>query len=468
MPVIVLHSDPAVPSVTFTLIVQLVDAASVNPVRLMLLEPPVALTTPPLHVVIRPLDTATAMPVGSVSVNPIPESETGVGFGFVTVKVKVALDPSGPLEALKAFVTVGGPATSSDAVPGVELPPFVEVAITLLFFWPAVVPVTPTEIVHPPLAASVNPLSDMTDAPALAVNVPAQPFVAPGGVSTTRPEGRLSVKPTPVSPPVAVSRFGFEIRKVTTVLEPVVISGTAKVFVIVGGANTENFAVALEPAPLSVALMTPVVFVFRPIMRLVSTTLTEKLQDALAASVAPVSVILVDPGVAVTVPEGQLPGPLELTTARPAGARGSVKAIELSEAIESVFGFAILNVIVVVPPGMIPFGLKLFVRTGGSTMVIIACAVKPAPPFEEFMVALFITVPPGYCPATITVSVQELFIGTELPVRTTLPVPAVATTVPGQVPPTVFGFARINPLGKLSVMLTDVSASVLALGFVMV
>jgi hypothetical protein len=463
-----LHSEPTCPSLTFTDTVQDAAAASVTPESTMLLEPPVAVTVPP-QVVLRPLGVATVMPVGSVSVNPIPERETGLGLGFVTVKVKVALEFNGPLGALNAFVTVGGPATSSDAVPGVELPPFVEVATTLLFFWPGAVPVTPTEIAQEPLAASVNPLRDMTDAPALAVNVPAQPFVAPGGVSTTRPEGRLSVKAIPLRVPVEVSVFGFEIKNVTTVLEPVVISGTLKLFVIIGGANTENFALALDPAPLSVALMTPVVFVFKPVTRLVSVTLTAKVQDAFAASVAPVRVMLVDAGVAVIVPEGQLPvRPFGLATASPAGARGSVNVIELSEAMESVFGFVTVNVSFVVPPCAIPLGLKLFVRTGGFTMVILACAVTPAPPFDELTVALFVIVPPGGVPATVTVSVQEPPMATELPKRNTLFVPATAVTVPGHVPPVGLGVARISPAGNVSVTLTEVSASVLPAGFVMV
>src|SRR5581483_11224317 len=82
--------------------------------------------------------------------------------------------------------------------PGV-VPLWVEVAATVFVLVPAVVAVTFTLKVHAAAGARVAPASVTAWPPALAVIVPPPQLpVRPLGVATTRPEGRLSVKPTPV------------------------------------------------------------------------------------------------------------------------------------------------------------------------------------------------------------------------------------------------------------------------------
>src|SRR6266550_3212246 len=100
------------------------------------------------------------------------------------------------------LVAGGGAAptvTLAKAVPPV--PPSTEVtAPVVLFFVPAVVPVTFTLKVHDALATSVATVKLMLPDPATAVIVPPPQLpVSPFGVETTRPAGNVSVKPTPVN-----------------------------------------------------------------------------------------------------------------------------------------------------------------------------------------------------------------------------------------------------------------------------
>src|SRR5438067_2284058 len=87
------------------------------------------------------------------------------------------------------------------------------VAVTadvVLAFVPGVVPVTFTEKVQDPAAASVAPVRLIVPLPATARIVPAsQDPLRPFGVATTSPAGRVSVKPTLLTAIV----FGFVIVK---------------------------------------------------------------------------------------------------------------------------------------------------------------------------------------------------------------------------------------------------------------
>jgi len=130
----------------------------------------------------------------------------------------------------------GGPAaptvTLADAVPPV--PPSTEVtALVVLFFVPAVVPVTFALKVHEALPASVAPVKLMTPDPAVAVIVPPPQLpVRPFGVETTRPAGNVSVKPTPVN----VDALGLLMVKVSEVDAFSAMLAAPKDFTTVGGA----------------------------------------------------------------------------------------------------------------------------------------------------------------------------------------------------------------------------------------
>lgn len=79
-------------------------------------------------------------------------------------------------------------------------------------------PVTLTENEQDPFTASDAPVSAMLEDPATAVIVPLQPFgllIMLLGVDTTNPEGKLSVKLTPV---IAGFPLGLPIVNVNAVL----------------------------------------------------------------------------------------------------------------------------------------------------------------------------------------------------------------------------------------------------------
>src|SRR4029077_15469866 len=113
------------------------------------------------------------------------------------------------LAAPKALMITGGATTVIDAFEVLPVPALVEVAWTLLFFTPAVVPVTFTEIVQLAAGAKVAPDKLTEEDPATAVAVPLHVLVRPFGVATTNPAGRLSVKATPL-----IVRFAFVLLSV--------------------------------------------------------------------------------------------------------------------------------------------------------------------------------------------------------------------------------------------------------------
>jgi hypothetical protein len=92
---------------------------------------------------------ATVRLLGSESVNPTP-LKLCVVFGFVRVKLTLVVPFKGTLDAPNALAMVGGATTVSAAVLlVVPVPPSTDViAPVTLFFTPAVVPCTVTDIVH--------------------------------------------------------------------------------------------------------------------------------------------------------------------------------------------------------------------------------------------------------------------------------------------------------------------------------
>jgi hypothetical protein len=175
------------------------------------------------------------------------------------VKLRFVEPFSGMLEAPKDFVITSAPTTVMDAFEVLPVPASVEVIVTELFFTPAVVPVTFTEIAHVALAARVPPERLTVDAPAVAVAVPPHVFESEGVLATTRPAGKLSVKARPVS---ARLEFGLLTLKVSEVVPFTATDAAPNALAIDGGVATDKFAVAVLPVPPLVDVTAPVVLVY--------------------------------------------------------------------------------------------------------------------------------------------------------------------------------------------------------------
>src|SRR5579859_7259744 len=216
----------------------------------------------PPHIVADEL--ATVSPVGSVSVNATPVSTTVLAAGMVMVSEVVAFWAM--TLGLKTFAIEGGAITVNTAVLlAVPVPPSVEVtAPVVLFFTPAVVPVTLTENVHddPTAGDAVNVPPDrlMMPLPAVAVIVPLpQEPVMLGVAATTTPAGKLSVKATPLS---ALKVSGLVMVKLSVLLAFNTILVGLNDLVIAGGATTVRLADAVLPVPPLVEATLPVVLVY--------------------------------------------------------------------------------------------------------------------------------------------------------------------------------------------------------------
>jgi hypothetical protein len=230
---------------------------------------------------------------------------------------------------LKALLIVGGATTATLALAVVPFPPSVEVMlVVVLFFAPAVVPVTFAVTMQTAFAVSVTPLNVKLPDPATAVAVPPHVLLNPLGVEITSPAGSVSVKPTPLS---ALLAFVFEMLNVR-VVEP--FSGVVappKVLVNVGGAITVRFAVLLaRPVPPFVALTAPVVLALAPAV--VPMTLTASVHVAFTAIVPPVKLTVLAPATALGVPPHVVVNPLGVATTRPAG-NASVNATPVSATV---------------------------------------------------------------------------------------------------------------------------------------
>lgn len=105
------------------------------------------------------------------------------------------------LELAKAFIIAGGATTVVVAVAVLPCPPFVEqTLLVVLFLTPALVPVTLTLKVQELFVANVAPDKRIEpDPPVAEIVPPLQELVNPFGVATTKPAGKVFVKPTPVS-----------------------------------------------------------------------------------------------------------------------------------------------------------------------------------------------------------------------------------------------------------------------------
>ena len=199
------------------------------PERLMVPAPAVAV---PPHDEARLPGVATIIPAGRVSTKPTPISAAML-LGFAIVKLTVVVPPGTNLLGAKLLLMTGGAITVRLAFE-VLLLPSGEVAVTELFFTPAVIPVTFTVKLQLVPGASIAPDRLIIDAAAVAVMVPPpQAPVSPFGDATINPAGRLSMNPAPVR---VFEVFGFVIVKLRPVLPFKGIVGAPKLFVMVGGA----------------------------------------------------------------------------------------------------------------------------------------------------------------------------------------------------------------------------------------
>jgi hypothetical protein len=109
---VVLTCAPAAVPVTFTENVQLLLAAIVPPVRLMVFVPWVAVIVPAPQVPVRPFGVEMIRPAGSVSEKAMPLS--GVPFGLVMVKLRLVEPFRGMLAAPNALAMLAGPTTVTE------------------------------------------------------------------------------------------------------------------------------------------------------------------------------------------------------------------------------------------------------------------------------------------------------------------------------------------------------------------
>jgi len=285
------------------------------PLRLMLLLAAVAVSVPP-QVLLAAFGLATTSPETRVSEKATPLKAVPV-LGLEIVNVTLVEPLSGTLVAPNALLMLGGATTVRLAVLLVAPAP-VSVELTapvVLDLVPAIVPVTFTVMEHEPLYASVPPDRLTVPEPAVADNVPLHVLLAPFGVATAKPEGRVSVKLTPVSTRPALGLLMLNVKLV----EPLSgIVAAPKALLMVGGLDTLSVAVLLvAPVPPLVELTLPVVLLLVP--EVVAVTFTLTAHEPLAAIVPPLRLMELLFAAAVNVPPQLLVAPGVLATCSPAG-----------------------------------------------------------------------------------------------------------------------------------------------------
>ncbi len=205
---------------------------------------------------------ATVSPVGNVSLKATPVKATVLAAGLVRVNCNEVVAFTAMAVGLNALAIEGGAIMVRIAVLLVApVPPSVELTFpVVLLLLPAVVPVTFTEKVHDEPAAgdavSVPPERLMLLLPAIAVIVPLpQEPVMLGGVATTTPAGRLSVKATPLR---ALAVLGLVMVKLSVLLLFNTTLVGLKALLMVAGADTVRLAVLLAtPVPPLVEVIVP-------------------------------------------------------------------------------------------------------------------------------------------------------------------------------------------------------------------
>ena len=364
--------------------------ASVPDARLMEPDPPTAVTVPP-QVLLRFGVEATTKPAGKLSVNAMPLSATPV-FGLLMVNVSEVVPFNGMLAAPNSLLIEGGDATVRFAEAVLPVPPLVEVTFpVVLVYWPDAAPVTVTLNWHCPPTGMLAPVN-VIPVGAVVVSVP---LLGPQALlvevlATVSPVGRVSVKATPVS--ASTFAAGLVMVNVSEVVAFRAIVEGLNTFAMDGGATTEMLSVAVPPVPPSVEVTLPVVFVCCPAAMPV--TLTENVQDVLAAIVPPLRLMTFVPATAVIVPAPHVPvRPFGVETTRPAG-NVSLKATPVSATV--VLGFVMVKLSEVVPFNAMLAAPKIFAMVGGATTVMEALEVLPVPPLVDVTWTLF-----GFTPAVV-------------------------------------------------------------------
>jgi hypothetical protein len=455
---VVLFIVPPLVPVTFIVMVQEVLAAREPPARFTEVAPELAVKVPP-QVSETPGVAATANPAGNVSENETPVM--AIVFGFVIVKVRVVVPFRATDVAPKDLVIVGGLATLILADAVLPVPPsFEETFPVVLFFTPTVEPVTFTLTVQEVLAATEPPVRFTEVAPALAVKGPPQVFDGFGGVATTNPLGKESVKVIPVRD----VPLGFVMVKVREVVPLRATFAAPKAFEMAGGATTVRVADAVLPVPPLVEAM--VLVVFSQVPAVVPFTFKTTVQEApgLRLMFCGFAWLL---EMLIAKPEGQV----WLTRAdagvklNPLG-RVSVKLIPVS--IVVVLGFVITNVMVVLPFNGMDVAPKVLESVGGPITVSVAVLeVVPVPPSFELIAPVVLFLTPAVVPVTFTEIWQFALAAKVAPDRFTEVAPDVAVKVPVQVVEMPGLDATANPAGSESVKEMPVEAAVV-LGFAMV
>jgi len=279
----------------------------------------------------------------------------------------------------------------------VPVPPLAELTLpVVLFFTPAVVPVTVTLKLQAPPWAIEPPVSVIVPGAVVVTVPPPQPLAEP--FATVKPEGRLSVTVTPVNPTVL---FGLVIVKLSEVLPFSGIVDAPNPLLIEGGATTVTIAVLLVvPGPDSLELTLPVVLLFGPAV--VPVTVTLNMQLPPPAMDPPLKLIRFPPLVVTVPPPHAADDPL--ATVNPAG-NVSVKLTPVmpSEALVLVM----VNVRLVVPPSGIVDAPNDFMIVGAEATVTDALApVAPVPPLVELAGVVWLFLTPPVVPVTVTLKVQ--------------------------------------------------------------
>src|SRR5581483_3724557 len=414
---------------------------------------------------------ASFSPAGRLSVNATPLNALAV-FGFVTVKLSVVLLLSGMVFGLNDLLMVGGATTVTVAEAVNPIPPSVDVtALVVLACDPAVMPVTLTENVQddPAPGEAVNVPSDKLTVEGLpggllivAVIVPLPQLPVIVVDASFSPAGRLSVNATPLS---ALAVLGFVTVKLNVVL---LLSGMLvglNALLIVGGPTTTSDVLDVFPVPATVSL---IVTLLGAVPATVPLTLSEIVHDAPAARLAPVKLMLPDPGVAGGVVLQVLVKPFGVATTSVPGAalgRVSVNEIPLSTDTALLFGFVIVKVRLVVPLSGILLVPNTLPMVGGLITVRLglAVAVLPLPASVESIVTLLGFIP-SEVPVTFTFIVHGLALTGRAAFRKLMlvapglavilpPQPLTtpgddATTRPGTVPP------EVRSSVKLALMVT--------------
>ena len=315
---------------------------------------------------------------------------------------------------------------------------------TLLFFTPAVVPVTFADTTH--VAPDGRLASDRltADEPVTAVAVAPQVLLRPLGAATARPAGKLSVKPTPFKVKVL---FGLLMLNVSDVVPLSGIVEAPNVLAITGGLATVKFAIAVLPIPPSVELTLPETLVYCP--DAVPVTFTVAVHVPPAAMLPPLSEIFPDPATAVAVPLQVLTKPFGVATTMPAGS-ASANATPVS-ATAFATGLAMVKVNEVVPfNGIVDAPKALAMEGGATTLSVAVLLVAPVPPSVEVTLLVVLFCVPAATPTMFTEKLQDAPAAKLAPARLTTLVPCVAVTVPLQEPARPFGVAITRPVGMLS------------------